>query len=160
MKKRIRILMITCTILSMAMFCLISHFLIISPINRYKADMKALSEIKETIANNFEQVYLQADYSITPSDDGLGIIVKLRKNSAGINCFYTLDKQFIKSEVIAGRIFTDKASLITLWFLSATISICLSLAIVGVAVGTAEQIQKRKQNRASKETQSAQKTAN
>jgi len=118
-------------IMGILTFWLVLNFLIIPSLNQFECDAQTLNEHEEIIANDFEKIYLQDDYKICSSSDG--IIVEITENKATLKCYYTADKLFINSEIIGPPAYVDDSARVV--FLVCTFILCMvSVLIIFVIV--------------------------
>lgn len=141
MKKSSAILLIAWLTLSVLLFTLIA-FIFIPILNQYEENMQILYQRQKIIESDFEQVYLQEDYEITPTDNGIAI--KLTENSAQLICYYNINKEFVKFEIDGAPVFTDEIALIVVWILFGVLAVIGSLAIIGAFVGIMVAVSKPK----------------
>jgi len=113
-------------IMGILTFWLVLNFLIIPSLNQFECDAQTLNEHEAIIANDFEKIYLQDNYKIYSSADG--IIVEVTENEAILKCYYTSDKIFVDSEIIGPPAYVDNSARVL--YLVLTFILCMVSVLI------------------------------
>lgn len=78
----------------------------VKALNKFEADSYVLYEQAEIIQQDFENVYLQDNYAITPKDNA--IVIKLTKGACSLELYFTYQKEFTYCQIEAAPFYTNK----------------------------------------------------
>lgn len=144
MKKGVILFHITWIALSVILFLIVACFIFGPALNRFENNTKILSEKQKIIKSDFEKIFLQKEYKILNSDDG--ITVELTEGNATLMCYYTPNKEFVKSEIIGAPVYINRNIAVAAWVLLAILCVVGSWATIGFFVGICTGIIEAKNN--------------
>lgn len=122
-------------LIAIILFAVTTDLVIVRSLNKFEADSQALYEQAEIIKQDFENVYLQENYSISPKDNA--IVVRLTKGACTLASYFTHEKEFTHFEIEGAPFYTEEFAPVLigviLAFLSAVIGGLFSLAYSAIA---------------------------
>ncbi len=110
-------------LIAIILFAVTTDLIIVRNLNKYETDSQALYEQAEIIQQDFENVYLQDNYSIAPKDKA--IVVRLTKGTCTFALYFTHDKEFTHIQLEGPRLYTEKNAPIILGALLAVLSVTI-----------------------------------
>lgn len=110
-------------LISIIFFSIAINLAIVKNLNKFEADSQALYEQSEIIRQDFENVYLQDNYSISPKDNA--IVVRITKGECTLAAHFTREKEFIHFQIEGAALYTDESAPVVLVGLVAILSVAI-----------------------------------
>ncbi|MBQ8044183.1 MAG: hypothetical protein IJ272_08600 [Clostridia bacterium] len=122
-------------LIAIILFAVTTNLVIVKSLDKFEADSRALYKQAEVIKQDFENVYLQDNYSILPKDNA--IVVRLSKGECTLASYFTHEKEFTHFKIEGAPFYTEEFAPVLIGvivaFLSAVIGGLLSFACSVIA---------------------------